>query len=105
MSDSSQISKYLKFKQGTAKGLPKAPHKPILILSVIKGIETGLISDNKIFITPELVSFFRSFWDKLVVTGHTPNFSLPFFHLKNEKSGIWKLKCKPGFDSAITSSN
>jgi putative restriction endonuclease len=96
---------FLKFKQGVSRQYGKAPHKPILILAVLKAFEKGLITENKIFITPELVSYFRDYWNALVKTGHSPNFALPFFHLKNEKSGLWHLKCAPGFENAITSSN
>lgn len=93
------------FKQGVSRNLGKAPHKPIMILAVLKAIDKGVITENKIYITPELVAYFRDYWNALVKTAHTPNFALPFFHLKNEKSGIWNLKCAPGFESAITSSN
>ena len=95
----------LKFKQGVSGKLGKAPHKPILILAVIEAIEKGIITENKIYITPELLSYFRNYWNALVTTGHSPNFALPFFHLKNEKSKVWALKTMPGFEKAITSSN
>jgi len=100
-----QILKFITFNQGNSIGLGKAPHKPILLLAVIKAIENNVISENKIYITPELVSYFKSYWDQLVFTGHTSNFSLPFFHLKNEKSKLWTLKNKPGYEFALTSSN
>lgn len=34
-----------------------------------------------------------------------PNFSLPFYHLSNEKSQVWKLITYPGLEQAMTTSN
>lgn len=42
-----------------------APHKPILLLSIIHEYELRRISDNKIFITPELTHSFSVTWNKL----------------------------------------
>jgi putative restriction endonuclease len=105
MNTISMLSNFLSFKQGISRKLGKAPHKPILMLAVLEGISKGEIAEIKVFITPELVSDFRSYWNALVDTGHTPNFALPFFHLKNENSGVWSLVSAPGFENAITSSN
>lgn len=83
----------------------KAPHKPILILSVIELIEEGLITENKIQITPELVATFQKLWLKLVPEeGWQPRFFLPFFHLNNEKSKIWHLELVDGAKVALTNS-
>jgi len=100
-----QILRLVTFNQGNSIGLGKAPHKPILLLAVIRAIEEKVITENKIRITPELVSYFKSYWNQLVFSGHTSNFALPFFHLKNEKSKIWSLINKPGYEFALTSSN
>lgn len=91
-------------KRAHSRHLGKAPHKPILLLAVLKGIEDGLITNNKIFISPELISNFRSYWNLLVKTGHTANFSLPFYHLANERSKIWHLQSKMDFEKALTAS-
>jgi putative restriction endonuclease len=47
-----------------------APHKPILLLSVIRLFENGLFTDNRIYVLPELVASFKANWAKLVVTNH-----------------------------------
>ena len=39
-----------------------APHKPILLLSVISLFEKGLYADSHIYILPELVASFKSNW-------------------------------------------
>ena len=93
---------FKKLNRGYSKGLGKAPHKPILLLSVMELMAKGEISINKIFITGELVLAFKNNWQKLVTTGHTPNFSLPFFHLKNEP--FWELETRPGMELPITKS-
>lgn len=87
------IHKYTKqlqsLNRASNKNLGKAPHKPILLLSLIQLIHSGEIQTNRIFITGELVIAFKSNWNKLVKTNHTPNFSLPFFHLNSEP--FWRL--------------
>ena len=87
------VQKYTKqlqsLKRASNKDLGKAPHKPILLLSIIQLIHKGEVQANRIFITGELVIAFKSNWDKLVQTKHTPNFSLPFFHLSSEP--FWRL--------------
>ena len=57
------------------------PHKPILLLSVISNIESALIKNNKIYITPELVGVFKKLWSVLVDSEkHHCVFALPFYH-------------------------
>lgn len=87
------LGKYIKqlqtLNRATNKNLGKAPHKPILLLSVIQLIQNGEIQNNRIFITGELVIAFKSNWKNLVETKHIPNFSLPFFYLNSEP--FWRL--------------
>lgn len=81
--------KYLtKLNRATNNGV-KAPHKPILLLSILQLIRKGEITSNRIFITPELVLAFKSNWNTLVTTNNICNFALPFFHFKNEP--FWQL--------------
>ena len=87
------IQKYTKqlqsLNRASNKMLGKAPHKPVLLLSIIQLIHNGEIQSNRIFITGELVIAFKSNWTKLVRTNHISNFSLPFFHLSSEP--FWRL--------------
>jgi len=81
----------------------KAPHKPILLLAVLEAIDTGVISENKITITPELIAIFQNIWIKLVPhEGWQPRFYLPFFHLTGDK--FWHLETVDGARVALTSS-
>jgi putative restriction endonuclease len=97
------IKKFGKLNRAVVRG-EKAPHKPVLLLAVIKQFDEHRISENKICITPLLVADFKDYWHKLV-TGETftPNFSLPFFHLQSD--GFWHLQTKPGLHILKTSSN
>ncbi len=99
------IEQYVRQFRGlrTAPQFGGAPHKPVLLLAVIKGIEAGEINTCRIFITPGLVIGFREIWDQMVTTPHKPKFSLPFFHLRSEP--FWRLVCKPGCELPRTSSN
>lgn len=95
--------KFSKLHTAKVKGRT-APHKAILLLAIIEGIEKGEIRENTIFITPELVANFKDLWCQLVEdTVFSANFSLPFYHLKSE--GFWHLQTKFGRELILTSSN
>jgi putative restriction endonuclease len=66
-----------------------APHKPVLLLTLFDGIERGWITDNRVYLTPELVAAFRDHWSLLVTTHHSPEFTLPFFHLQSSR--FWRV--------------
>ncbi len=78
-----------------------APHKPILLLSVISQFYNDNIKENKVFITPELVGEFKRIWSDLVETDHHCIFALPFYHLRS--SSFWYLKPKYGFEGIVNS--
>lgn len=82
----------------------KAPHKPVLLLAVIESFENGEISQNWIPVTDSLLERFHDIWHLLVKTENVPNFSLPFFHLKNEKGAFWELITLPGKEIPTTKS-
>ncbi len=82
----------------------KAPHKPVLLLAVIESFENGEISDNWIEVTDDLFQHFHDIWHMLVYTQNVPNFSLPFYHLKNERGEFWKLITLPGKEIPTTKS-
>lgn len=95
------LHQVLRLKRSASNG--GAPHKPILLLSIFELIRKGDISSNQIEITPELVLEFKSNWSKLVVTQHSPNFSLPFFHMRSEP--FWRLITNIGMNIPLTSSH
>lgn len=95
------IQKYLKaFKKlrlDRAHGV--APHKPILLISVLQTFQNGINNNQRIYITPELVAFFKSNWNALVTTNHDCRFALPFYHLTSD--GFWKLMPNVGFENIL----
>lgn len=95
------ISCFKKLKR--APNLGGAPHKPILLLSVIDSFDAGHINSEKIYITAELMAYFKSNWNSYVMTKHTMNFTLPFFHMSREP--FWALVEKRGYEIELTSSN
>lgn len=74
-----------------------APHKPILLLSVLQAFQNNQILDHRIYITPELVALFKTNWSLLVITNHDCRISYPFYYLKSDK--FWKLIPKSGFEN------
>ncbi|PIB31818.1 hypothetical protein BFP78_08085 [Gaetbulibacter sp. 5U11] len=79
-----------------------APHKPLMILSLISNIEVSLIKSNKVFITPELVGVFKKLWSDLVESErHHCIFAMPFYHLRTE--AFWRLKANKGFENVVKS--
>lgn len=91
--------KFTKLRVDRSKGI--APHKPILLLSVINFFERGTIEDNKIFLTAELISTFKRFWHQLGTERHNSDIALPFYHLTGDD--FWHLKAKPGEESVVKS--
>jgi putative restriction endonuclease len=81
-------AKFTRLNVNRKAGIP-APHKPILLLTVIEMIEQDKITDNRIELSPELIATFLKYWSNLVLTPHQSNISLPFFHLKGDK--FWHL--------------
>jgi putative restriction endonuclease len=97
------VQKFGRLRVARLKGA-QAPHKPILLLSIIEGINKGEFRENRIYITPELVATFKDYWHQLVVySNFTSNFSLPFYHLKSD--GFWHLQTLVNREIALTSSN
>jgi putative restriction endonuclease len=80
-----------------------APHKPILLISVIQSFQQGLFTTNEIFITPEIVGLFKSNWKKLVNTSHQCLFALPFYHMSTEP--FWSLIPNKGCEIWVKSKN
>ncbi len=78
-----------------------APHKPILLLSLIQAFENGFITDKRIYILPELIGFFKSNWQFFVQTDHDARFALPFYHMTTEP--FWRLIPKEGCEIWVQS--
>lgn len=79
----------------------RAPHKPLLLLSVIDLIEEGKIKNNFIELSPELGETFIAYWSLVMPLDKKGKIVYPFFHMKKE--GFWKLIPKPGNEEILES--
>jgi len=96
------LQKYIKLFSKTKLRIDRshgaiAPHKPILLLSVLQLYKAGQIENDRVYITPELVSLFKVNWSLLVVSDHACNIAYPFYYLKS--STFWKLIPKRNFNT------
>ncbi|MBI5632673.1 MAG: HNH endonuclease [Nitrospirae bacterium] len=91
------IKKFAQLRIDRSHGRP-APHKPILLLSIIELIERGVILTNEIELTPEIISTFLSYWNALYPE-QKGIVALPFFHLKSD--GFWHLMPNDGYEKSF----
>ena len=84
----------------TQKGV-KAPHKAIMLLSVIDLVEYGVITSNQIEFSERLEQQFQHNWSRYVGQSDVfqPRVGTPFWHLNNEP--FWRLVPYEGSDEAI----
>jgi putative restriction endonuclease len=87
-----------KYKERPAtKG--RAPHKPILLLSVLDLAAEGELPTNLIELTPALGELFNIYWSLVMSPDDHTTIAMPFFHLSSE--GFWHLLPRPGQRSFI----
>lgn len=86
-------------KQYPADTRHRAPHKPILLLSIFDQFDQGEITRNFVPFSAELADLFASYWDLVMPVDRTPRMFLPFFHMKND--GFWQLLPQPGKEAIL----
>lgn len=93
--DNYTFGKYAKMMRNLSvkvtKGI-KAPHKAIMLISIMDLIKDGTIKSNKIFIEDVIADTFRKNWDIFISGEKRFSFFVcspwtPFWHLK--KDGFW----------------
>ncbi len=62
------VKKFRKLRVDRSHGV--APHKPILLLSIIQAYELSILIDEHIYISTELVALFKNNWSAFVSTNH-----------------------------------
>jgi putative restriction endonuclease len=92
-------TKFRRLRVDRAHGI--APHKPILILSVLHLIESDRIHRNQIYLRQELIDTFMQVWTYLGSEIHCPDISRPFFHLRGDQ--FWHHIPNRGFRKIVTS--
>lgn len=72
-----------------ARGL--APHKPLMLLTVIELIESGDIPDGWVKYDVRLVSRFRDYWELVLERQRNqPDIPMPFHALGGDRDKIWE---------------
>lgn len=74
---------------GVIKG-KKLPHKAILLISIMKLIEKGVITKNRIELDKTIAEAFSSCWKKYYDDTKIPSVWIPFWYLKSES--FWHFK-------------
>lgn len=69
--------------------LGEAPHKPILLLTIIELVETNQLTSKYIYLTPTLENTFEKIWCQYVHTQHRMNLAQPFYYMQTES--FWYL--------------
>ena len=75
----------------------RAPHKPILLLSVMDLIEQGIITENFIEPSLDLVETFNTYISMVLPAGWKTSMAHPFPRL--QRDGFWHRKKK--FDKSL----
>lgn len=84
---------FSQIKPGKNKQGSPALNQPILLLSVIDLITQGLLQQNHITISDELIETFKINWSVLSSESFEQiDFAIPFFHLKNTPGKFWHVK-------------
>ena len=65
----------------TAVSTHRAPHKPLLLLSVIDLFAQGYIRRNFIELDDELMELFGLYWQAINPPSKRGDITMPFFHL------------------------
>ncbi len=75
-------------------GSHERPHKPVLLLSIIDLLDRGLLADNAVPLSDELVATFKRYFEIVRKHNDQPTIQNPFFHLSGDK--FWQLVPRPG---------
>ena len=95
------IKKFQNLRVNKAGG--QAPYQPLLILSLIELIEQEIVADNKFLISPELISIFIKYRERLSSTYYQADLAQPFYHMSKKDDAFWHLEPKPGHEEVLRS--
>jgi len=84
------IRRFSNLHRAALRGGGHAPHKPILLLTLLGEIESGDVTENRITLSGSLVVRFCSYWEALVSSAKpSRGIIYPFRYLIHE--GFWEL--------------
>lgn len=73
----------------------KAPHKAILLLSIMELIEEGIIKESKVALSDKLIDKFDEIWSRLVKDKtFNCNIAAPYWHMRSEP--FWRIIARQG---------
>jgi putative restriction endonuclease len=85
------LGKLANLNAARTEGRGIAPHKPLMLLTVIDLIESGDISDGWVKFDVRLVSRFRDYWELVLERQRNqPDIPMPFHALGGERDQIWE---------------
>jgi len=85
------LGKLANLNAARSASLGVAPHKPLMIFSVMDLIESGDLRDRWVAYNADLVTRFRDYWDLVVDRRkNRPEITMPFNALGGERDAIWE---------------
>jgi putative restriction endonuclease len=81
----------------------QAPYQPLLLLSLIELVEQDIVIDNCFSISPELISIFIKYRDRLSNGYYQADLAQPFYHMSKKDDAFWHLEPKPGHEEVLRS--
>ena len=77
----------------------RAPHKPLVLLSVLDRISEGAIQSNLFEFDDELVELFNIYWQIVKPPSRRGIIGMPLWHLQSDH--FWHLLPRPGYEKRI----
>jgi putative restriction endonuclease len=98
MSLDTYADKFSQLNVGKVAGHER-PHKPVMLLALLDLFEQGVIKENKITYSPELLELFGEYFEVVRSENDQPTPINPFFHLRGD--GFWHHHPCPGQDAVL----
>ena len=89
VTNASYVEIFRNLSTGVLNG-KKLPHKAVLLLSILKLIENGTITENKIHLNKTIANTFASTWGDYLHNNKIPSVWIPFWYMKSES--FWHFK-------------
>ncbi len=84
------LNRLANLNAATVRG-QRAPHKPLLLLSIMDMIEDGALTAEWISLTPDLFSRFQMYWPIVHERQQTKaNIKMPFHALGGDRDRVWE---------------
>ena len=98
MSLATYADKFSQLNVGRVAGHER-PHKPVMLLALLDLFEQGVIKENRITYSPELLELFGEYFDAVRSENDQPTPINPFFYLRGD--GFWHHHPCPGQDAVL----